>query len=149
MYNFSDYLFQSLLSVLNMIFWGLLGGQLIYFIFALFLIQSGNMPLLDGLGTMFLFIVPIAVVFSIFASKMIYTKLVAAFDKNKPIEEKLVSYRTNNIVKLSVIEGANIFTISVMIITSDYLYSAFFALLIAFFWLNKPSTEKFKLDYAF
>lgn len=135
-------------STLNIIFFGLLSGQLIYFAIALFLIQSGNMKGIEGVETVFMFITPVVVFFSIFASKMIYSKLVNAFDKSRSIEERLNSYRTSNIVKLAIIEGANIFTISIMIITSDYLYATFFALLIAFFWLNKPGEEKFKMDYT-
>lgn len=140
--------YKPFFTTLNIIFLGLLGGQLIYFAIALFLIQSGNMKGIEGVGTVFMFITPVVVFFSIFASKMIYSKLVNAFDKSRSIEERLNSYRTSNIVRLAIIEGANIFTISIMIITADYLYAAFFALLIAFFWLNKPGEEKFKMDYT-
>lgn len=139
---------KQFFSTLNIIFLALLSGQLIYFAIALFLIQSGNMQGIEGVETVFMFITPVVVFFSIFTSKMIYSKLVNAFDKSRPIEEKLNSYRASNIVKLAIIEGANIFTISIMIITADYLYAAFFALLIAFFWLNKPGEEKFKMDFA-
>jgi hypothetical protein len=139
---------KTFFSTLNIIFLGLFSGQIIYFAVALFLIQSGNMQGIEGFETVFMFITLVVVFFSIFASKMIYSKLVNAFDKSKPIEERLNSYRTGNIVKLALIEGANIFTISIMIITADYLYAAFFALLITFFWLNKPGEEKFRMDYA-
>ena len=138
---------KTFFSTMNIIFLGLLSGQIIYFSIGLFLVQSGNMAGIEGVGTVFMFITPVVVFFSIFASKMIYSRLVNAFDKSRSIEEKLNSYRTSSIVKLAIIEGANIFTISILIITSDYLYTAFFALLITFFWLNKPGEEKFRMDY--
>lgn len=148
MSNIPESASKPFFSTLNIIFFGLLSGQLIYFAIGLFLIQSGNMQGIEGIETIFMFITPVVVFTSIFASKLIYNKQAEAFDKNRSLDEKLTSYRTGCIVQLALIEGANIFTISIMIITADYLYAAFFSLLIAFFWLNKPGEEKFKADYA-
>ncbi|MBE0538768.1 MAG: hypothetical protein IH620_03575 [Ignavibacterium sp.] len=134
-------------STLNVLFIALLSGQIIYFVVGLFLIQSGNINGFGGMNTIFMFITPVVVLSSILASKFIYAKQVAEFDKSLPLENKLVSYRTANIIKLALLEGANIFNISVMIITTSYFFAALFIIIIALFFFNRPTKEKFIMDY--
>lgn len=138
---------EKFFTTINILFFALLSGQTIYFIIGLFLIQSGNMEGIPGLNTIFMFITPIVVLTSILASKFIYSKQVASFDRASSLENKLVSYRTNNIVRLALLEGANIFNISVMIITASYFFAAFFIIIIVLFFLSRPTKEKFIMDY--
>jgi hypothetical protein len=102
---------------------------------------------MSELNTIFIFITPVVVLSSITASKFIYSKQVSEFDKTLPLENKLISYRTNNIIKLALLEGANIFNISVMIITANYLFAALFIIIVVLFLLNRPTKEKFIMDY--
>ncbi|MEO8230905.1 MAG: hypothetical protein ABI638_01395, partial [Ignavibacteriota bacterium] len=99
------------------------------------------------LNTLFMFVTPVVILSAIIASKIIYTKLVGNFNKSSSLENKMISYRTNNIIKLALLEGANIFNISIMIITANYLYAAFFVILITLFFFNRPTKEKFIMDY--
>ena len=138
---------EKFFTTINILFFALLIGQTIYFFIGLFLIQSGNMKGIPGLNTIFMFITPVVVLTSILASKFIYSKQVVSFDRTSSLENKLISYRSNNIVKLSLLEGANIFNISVMIITASYFFAALFIIIIAFFFLNRPTKEKFIVDY--
>ena len=134
-------------SILNVLFFALLSGQTIYFIVGLFLIQSGNMNGFSGLNIVFMFVTPVVVLSSILASKLIYTKQITGFDKSSSLEKKMVSYRKTNIIKLALLEGANIFNISIMIITASYFFAALFVTLIILFLLNRPTIEKFIMDY--
>ncbi len=138
---------RSFFPNLNIIFIALLSGQTIYFVLGLYLILSGDMRGMSELNTIFIFITPVVVLSSITASKFIYSKQVSEFDKTLPLENKLISYRTNNIIKLALLEGANIFNISVMIITANYLFAALFIIIVVLFLLNRPTKEKFIMDY--
>ena len=147
MNNDNSIIFKNYFQTLNIIFIALLSGQTIYFFVVLFMIQSGNIDGFGGLNTIFMFITPIVVLASILASKFIYTKQVTEFDKSLSLEDKLVSYRTANIIRLALLEGANIFNISIMIITANYFFAALFIIIIALFFINKPTKEKFIMDY--
>lgn len=147
MNNDNSIIFKNYFHTLNIIFIALLSGQTIYFFVGLFMIQSGNIDGFGGLNTMFMFITPIVVLASILASKFIYTKQVTEFDKSLSLENKLVSYRTANIIRLALLEGANIFNVSIMIITANYFFAALFIIIIALFFINRPTKEKFIMDY--
>ena len=134
-------------ATLNIIFFALLSGQTIYFFIGLFLMQSDNTNTFAGMNTLFMFVTPVVVLSSILASKFIYTKQVSAFDKGLPVLDKMVSYRTATIIRLALLESANIFSISVMLITSDYFFAALFVIIIILFFLNRPTKEKFIMDY--
>ncbi len=138
---------EKFFTTIDILFFALLSGQTIYFFIGVFLIQSGNMEGLPGLNTIFMFITPVVVLSIVLSSKFIYSKQVASFDRTSSLENKLVSYRTNNIVKLALLEGANIFNISVMIITTSYFFAALFIIIIALFFLNRPTKEKLIVDY--
>ena len=145
--NNNSFTVEKFFTTINILFFVLISGQTIYFIIGLFLIQSGNKEGFGGMNSVFMFITPIVVLSSILASKFIYTKQVTMFDKNLSLENKLVSYRTANIIRLALLEGANIFNISIMIITANYFFAALFIIIIAFFLLNRPAKAKFILEY--
>jgi len=147
MNNENSTIFRNYFSTLNILFFALLSGQTIYFFVGLFMIQSGNIEGFGGMNTTFMFITLVVVLSSILASKFIYTKQVISFDKNLPIEKKLASYRTANIVRLALLEGANIFNISVMIISASLFFAALFIVTIVLFFFNRPTKEKFIMDY--
>lgn len=132
---------------LNIIFIALLSAQFFYFLIGIILIQSGSALNQNELDRIFMFITPVVVFIGFWAAKFIYARLISGFDKSSSLENKLMSYRNANIVRLALIEGSNIFNISIMIITANYLYSAYFVLLIAFYIMFRPSKDKFILEY--
>ena len=147
MNNENSGIFKNYFSALNILFIALFIGQTIYFFVGLYMIQSANIDGFGGLNTVFMFITPIVVLSIILASKFIYTKLVTEFNKSSSLDQKLVSYRTTNLIKLALLEGANIFNISIMIITANYFFLALFIIIIVLFFFNKPNKEKFIMDY--
>jgi len=147
MNNENSGVFKNNFSALNILFIALFIGQTIYFFVGLYMIQSANIEGFGGLKTIFMFITPILVLAIILASKFIYTKLVTEFDKSSSLDQKLVSFRTTNLIKLALLEGANIFNISVMIIIANYFFAALFIIIIVLFFFSKPNKEKFIMDY--
>ncbi|MBK7632144.1 MAG: hypothetical protein IPJ23_15850 [Ignavibacteriales bacterium] len=139
--------FENHFLTINVLFFTLFAAQTIYFIVGIFLIQTNNAIGMDGFNTIFMLVTPLVVLSTIFASKFIYTKQVSEFDKSLSLEKKLVSYRTSNIIKLALLEGANFFSISIMIITTNYFFAALFIIIIVLFFFNRPSKEKFIMDY--
>lgn len=138
---------KNYFQILNIIFIALLSGQTIYFLIGLFLIQSGNINGFGGLNTIFMFVTPVVILSSILASKFIYTKQVTEFDKKLSLENKMASYRTAKIIQLALLEGANIFNLSIMIITASYFFAALFIIIIFLFFFIRPTKEKFIIDY--
>jgi hypothetical protein len=138
---------KNFFKTLDVLFFAFLSGQIIYFIVGLFIIQSGELKGFGGLNTIFMFITPVVVLSCIFASRFIYNKQVTEFDKSLPLENKMASFRTANIIKLALLEGANIITVSIMIITANYFFAVLFVAVIVLVFFNKPSIEKFILEY--
>lgn len=131
----------------NLLFSALLGSQLIYFIVGLLIIQSGNSDTMPGMNTVFMFIVPVINAAVILTAKFIYGKSLSNLNKDLALESKIKLYQTNNVIKLALLEGANIINISAMIITANYFFGAFFIIISALFFLNKPTIEKFIMEY--
>lgn len=132
---------------LNIIFLALLIVQIIYFGIFFFLVSADNLLIQAELDRILMFIIPVIVLSGILAAKYIYTKIVAGFDKNLSIERKIMSYRNASIIRLALVEGVNILNITAMLITGNFLYSAYFLILIVFYVLFKPSKDKFIVEY--
>ena len=147
MVNSDNILVEKTFRTNDIIFFAILAGQIIYFLIGLYLIQSGSTEGMESLKTIFMFVTPVVVLSSILAAKFIYSKMIFDFDKTQPLESKLISYRKNNIIKLALFEGANIFNISVMIITADYFFAALFIIIMILFFFNRPTKEKFIMNY--
>ena len=145
--NDNNIIVEKSFRTIDIIYFAILIGQMIYFLIGLYLIQSGNMEGMKSLNTIFMFVTPVVIFSSILAAKFIYSKQVINFDKTLSLDAKLISYRTNNIIRLALFEGANIFNISVMIITANYFFAALFIIIIVLFFLNRPTKEKFIMDY--
>jgi hypothetical protein len=145
--NFNNSNPTKMISNLNIIFLALISGQVFYLLVGFFVIQSGQGNGFAQMNYIFMFIVPVIDVSLILAAKFIYGKNLIDFDKSLPLENKVNSFQTNNIIKLALLEGANIINISAMIITANYFFAALFVVIIALFFLNKPTKEKFIMEY--
>lgn len=131
----------------NILFLALLVSQLIYFLVGLLIIQTGNSETNGDLHIIFMFIVPVINASVILAAKFIYGKSLSNYNRNQSLDSKIKLYQTNNVIKLALLEGANIINISAMIITANYLFGAFFIIICILFFLNKPTIEKFIMEY--
>jgi hypothetical protein len=143
--NINNY--SKIISTINVIFLALFAGQVFYLMVGLFLIQSGSGQNVSEINTIFMFIVPIVDASTILVAKFIYGKNLTNLDKKLPLESKAQLYQTNNIIKLALLEGANIINVSAMIITANYFFAALFVIIIALYFLNRPTKEKFIMEY--
>jgi hypothetical protein len=138
---------NKMLQNLNVIFYSLIGGQIFYFVAGLFLLKSGQFQKLSEMSTIFMYIIPLINVVFILAAKFIYGKNLSKLDKDESIEKKSQSYLTNNIIKLALLESANLINITIMILTGNYFFAGFFVIITALYFLNKPAKEKFITEY--
>lgn len=136
-----------MLSVLNILFLTLMAGQFLYLAIGLFIIQTSDNQLFSNINNTILFTVLIMNVFIIFTSKFIYNKNVIKFDKQLALENKIQSYQINNLIFLALLEIANIINVSALIITTDYFFTLLFLIIIGLFFINKPTKEKFIMQY--
>lgn len=139
--------YSKLRLTLNFLFITLLGAQVMYLLVGLFIIQSGDFKEINGVNNIFMFIIPLIDTAIIFAIKFIYEKGLRDRDKKMSLDSKIKSYQINNIIKLALLEGANIMNTSAMIITANYFYAALFIIIAALFLLNRPTIEKFIMEY--
>ena len=132
---------------LKITFFALATGQIIYFVITLILIQDEAVILNKDFSTVGGFVVPLVVVIMVVASKLIYTRMVNSNNQAND-EEKLITYRTSNIVKFALLEGANMFSITFYLLTGDFLYVGMFIIIMGIFFVNYPGKEKFMADFG-
>lgn len=132
---------------LKLLFITMLGAQILYLLIGLFIIQAGEFEEINGVNNIFMFIIPLIDTTIIFAIKFIYERSLRDRNKNISLDSKIKSYQINNTIKLALLEGANIINISAMIITANYFYAALFIIIAALFLLNRPTIEKFIMEY--
>lgn len=137
----------NILKNLSIIFFALFAGQVIYFLVGIFMIQQGTQNEFNEPNMIFLLLAPVITVSVIFVSRFIYSKQLNDFDMSSSLDDKLKSYQNINIIRLALLEGANIFNISLLIITSNYFFAALFVIPFAVFMLSRPSKDRFILDY--
>ena len=130
-----------------MIFFALAAGQILYFVISLILIQKDIVILNKDYSTTGGFIVPVVVVIMVVTSKFLYNRSINSKVKAGD-EEKLITYRTSNIVKFALLEGANIFSITFYLLTGDFLYAGMFIIVILIFFVNYPGKEKFMAEFG-
>ena len=133
---------------LKIIFFVLAIGQITYFVVTLILIQSEKVTLNKDFSTVGGFIVPVIVIILVVASRLLYNKLINSKTAGTTHQEKLLTYRTGSILKFVLLEGANFLSITFYLLTGDFLYAAMFVIIIAIFFANFPSREKFISEFG-
>ncbi len=132
---------------LKIIFFALAAGQVFYFVVSFILIENGTVMLNKDFSTMGGFIVPLVVVLMVVASKLLYNRAINSKVKAGD-EEKLITYRTSNILKFALLEGANMFSITFYLLTGDFLYAGMFVIILGIFFVNYPGREKFMAEFG-
>ncbi len=132
---------------LKIIFFTLAAGQVLYFVISLILIQKEMVILNKDYSTIGGFIVPLVVVMMVVASKLLYNRAINS-KVDAGDEEKLITYRTSNILKFALLEGANLFSITFYLLTGDFLYAGMFIIVMLIFFVNYPGKEKFMAEFG-
>jgi len=139
---------KNQMRITNTIYYSLVTGLLIFFIVLMVLIQGKHSSTAKEVDTIFTIIVPVFGLMMMFISRMIYNQMLAKFDVNVALQQKITNYRTAKIISWAMIEGACFFALVATMLTSNYLYVAVFVFLFGYFFLMKPSKESLIRDMS-
>lgn len=132
---------------IRIIFFALIAGQLIYFFVALILVGNNSFAVDEDYENLPGFLALLIIVSLVISSKYLYRRLISAQTGNSTLDEKINSYRTNNIIKFALLEGANLISITFYLLTGDFLYLAMFIIVLALNFIYFPGKEKFMMDF--
>ncbi len=133
---------------LKIIYFALAAGQVSYFIIVLVLIQRELVMLDKDYSTIWGFIVPVLVVIMVVISRFLYNRMINIKAGNSTREEKLNTFRSANIVKFALLEGANFLSITFYLLTGDFLYAGIFVIVMGIFLVNFPGKERFIAEFG-
>jgi uncharacterized membrane protein len=133
---------------LKIIFIALASGQIVYFLISLVLIMNELVTTNKDFSTVWGFVVPILVVILVVTSKLLYNYLINSKFEKTSEDEKITSYRTGNIIKFALLEGANLISITFYLLTGDFLYAGMFVIVMGIFFANFPGKEKFMMEFG-
>lgn len=129
---------------LQIIFLGLLIGQIALAIVANFLITS-----LDATDTgAMIYVVPAVMIVGIVAGNYIFNaNLRKVINSETALQAKFQEYRKNSIVRWAMIDMGNVLAIVAALIEGKTLYFALFAVGLIFFAMTRPSVEDFSRQF--
>lgn len=132
---------------IRIIFYALIAGQLLYLIIAFILAGSDSINIDKGFSAALGFIIPVIIIALVIGSKFIYKRLISVQGRETSLQEKINSYRNNNIIKFALLESANILSITFYLLTGDFLYLGMFVIVLALDIMYFPGKEKFIEDF--
>ncbi|WP_132435457.1 hypothetical protein [Natronoflexus pectinivorans] len=100
----------------------------------------------DSLRDVFIYIVPIFVVNGFVAGQIIFKSRLKKIKTYNNLSSKMVAYRGAMIIRLAMLEGASLFTITICFLTADLTFLAISVFIIIYFIILKPTVEKIAVD---
>lgn len=127
---------QSLIHI------ALIAGQVLFAGVTIFLRFSNSVDTNPELRQAFVYIVPVLAAAGIFASLQIF-KLMLGKAKEKPhLYKKISAYGSAMIVRYAVLEAPSLLGIVAFFLTGEYFFLATSVLIIALFFMVRPSKDK-------
>ncbi len=109
----------------------------------LFYTQSQGARLnFDNSGDMFMAIVPVVAIGSIFIGDFIFRKMLGNLPKGSSLRDKLAKFQTASMIKFALLEGASLFAIVIFSNTQNLTYIIIGAFLIFYLLLQRPTKDK-------
>jgi len=96
------------LRQLRIIYFAFLTGQIIYFLAAFLLVSNNLVVLNEDYDSAPGLIVSIPVIILVVPAKLFYTQAINGKIRESKLEEKLYSYRLNNIIKYALLGASNL-----------------------------------------
>lgn len=141
-------MFHNLFRSIQMIYYGLLGGQILFCLVTLFLIyqKSGAMDRLqfDYYGKIAAFLMITTINGAVIINRL-RKKQAAQLENGLAV--KLTHYRTSVILRSAMLEAGNLFALTVAVISLNVLPVAFFLVGLLCFFFLRPSRDEFSKDY--
>jgi hypothetical protein len=127
------------------LFYALFAGQAMFLIVVSYLLRTSG-PTAPDLASSLQIALPLTTLAGVFGSGFLfkfYLKIASAASNDT---DKINKYRTALLIKLALLEGANIFAIIAYMLTASNLALVISVCLLILFILNKPSLDKMKED---
>lgn len=138
---------MDIIKQLKIIFFTLATGQIIYFLISLILVIDEMVVLNKDFSTIWGFVIPVIVVAMVVTSKLLYNYLINTNLDETSEDQKLNIYKTGNLIKFALLEGANLLSITFYLLTGDFLYAGMFIIVLGIFLINIPGKEKFLMEF--
>lgn len=132
---------------IRIIFFALIAGQIFYMTLALFIAGNDLISASLDYNSLFGFIIPVIIIILVISSKLLYRRLLSQQPRETSLDEKIKSYRTLNIIKFALLEGANFISITFYMLTGDFLYIGMSIIVLALNFIYFPGMEKFIEDF--
>lgn len=122
-------------------------GQLFFLAIAIYLvIKTGAGFGEANLGEVFIFVIPIFAATSIGASYFVFKGKLSKLKESPSLEQKLLEYRSAQIIRWALLEGPSFLTIIIFLLTGQYFFVGIVAVIILFFIPTFPSIARLKQD---
>jgi hypothetical protein len=131
---------NGFLKTISIIYFALIAGQLMFIVVAFFSV-SDNPPQNQDYDN-FNIVVPIIVGSGLFLSNLIFKQLISKIKDNFTFQKKIEAYRSALIIKYALLEGPSIFSTAIFLISGNFMFLAFSAVMILAFLINFPSRNK-------
>jgi MFS family permease len=140
---------KDFFRTLQIIFLGLIIGQILFGLVSLFLNQTEDWkPVAAELKQVFIYIVPVFVIGGYLGGKMLFKRSMRAAQKKAGLSVKLSDYRSACIVRYALLEGPSMLALISYLITGELSFLVMAAFIIAIFLTIIPTPQKAITDLA-
>ncbi|MEM7513351.1 MAG: hypothetical protein AAF388_20655 [Bacteroidota bacterium] len=131
---------KEYLSYLQLLHAALIIGQVLFAGVAIF-VTSKEGPLSGDLNDIFKLVAPILVLGGIAGSIFLPKTLLASAKESSDLKGKLQTYRTASLIKFVILEAPSLVSLVAFLMTGNYFYLGLAAIIIAVFFMNRPTTS--------
>ena len=135
---------RQYLRAINIVFFGLLGGQLLFALITLYLHLGLDYSFgeVADIQNIFMILVPVMVLNGFVTGQLVYNSRIKKARVMNTLIEKTAAYRGAIVVRLAMLEGASLFAIVVYLLTADLWFIGMAGIVIVYFFMLRPSAEK-------
>jgi hypothetical protein len=132
---------------IQIIFYAMIAGQLIFLFISVFLVQSGNISTREDLFLILFVIDLMIIVPAIVIGPIFYRSFMNRVNYGMSVSEKLNLFRQGTIIKLALVEAPTIFSILGFLLTASVVFLIIAVGVLILFFFHKPTLEKFAEDF--
>ncbi|MCB0554882.1 MAG: hypothetical protein KDD02_15125 [Phaeodactylibacter sp.] len=137
---------KETLKQLQLIFLALAAGQILFCLVVVYLAQTGTLSP-SNLGLPLSFLLP-TILFAAAGTAYFLSNRLSMEGKQLPtLSEKVQHYRNASILRLALVEGANILIVSFAMLEANLSFLAFFAIGLLIFAYFRPGLDKLAQSY--
>ena len=138
---------KAFFRTLQIIFLGLISGQILFGLFSLFLNQMEDWkPVAAELMQVLMYVVPAFVIGGYLGGKILFKRSMKAAQNKAGLSEKLAEYRSACIVRYALLEGPSMLALISYLITGEISFLVMAAFIIAIFLTIIPTPQKAATD---